>query len=149
MMYSFNVTEQLIMFLRSFAFGMLLSFFRSIIFFLSGLFLKNNNIRVIVSDIIISLFGAFSFFCFLLAFNLGKLRLYILIGIIPGIIIFRLAFGQTLDFIFEKLLCFIRRIAGIIIKPLKFIICKNNVKICKKTHKKSSQHLANKNKNVV
>ena len=148
-MYSFSVTRQLIVFIQSFSMGMILSAVHSAVFFLTGLFTADKKKRYIISDIIFSILMAFMSFCFVLSFNLGSVRFYLILGVLFGVLIYELSFGQTVLFLFEKSLSFLRRIFHSVLCPFIKFFRKIFEKISKKIHKKSSQHIANKKENVV
>lgn len=148
-MYSFSVTRQLIVFIQSFSMGMILSAVHSAVFFLTGLFSADQKKRYIISDIIFSILLAFLSFCFVLSFNLGLVRFYLILGVFFGVLIYELSFGQTVLFIFEKSLSLLRRIFRAGLSPFIKFFRKIFEKISKKMHKKSSQHIAKKKENVV
>lgn len=149
MMYSFSVTRQLIVFIQSVSFGMLSGFSRSVFYFAAGLITLRKKPRYYISDILFGIFMMFSAFCFFLAYNLGTVRFHLIMGIFFGAVIYSLSFGQTVDFIFDKLLVATRKAFCIFMKPIILLYAKINEIICKKTNKKSSERIANKNKNVV
>lgn len=149
MMYSFNVTDQLIVFIYSVSFGILSCAAYSLLNFLFGLIFIHKSIHRYVTDSFFSVLLMISSFCFVLTENLGKVRIYMIIGVAFGVIIYRLTIGSTVNFLTEKLICIFRKIVKTIIRPFIWLYTKYREKISKKTHKKSSECIANKNKNVV
>lgn len=145
MMYSFCVTDQLLMFVRSVAFGILLGTVRSIVFFVCGIFIQRTGMRCMVTDIVFSPILALSAFCFVLAFDLGRLRFYAALGVLFGVFCFVNTFGKTLGFVFDKAAALLSSVVRGIFRPLKAFF----EKIRKKFNKKSPEYIANKNKNVV
>lgn len=148
-MYSFSVTEQLIVFLRSFALGLIFGFLYSLIYFIASLFFNCERLRHIIADIIFSFILLFVSFCFILAFNLGTVRFYLILGVFFGVIIYELSTGQIIDFLFERIKCAVLFVLNPIFSAFKKLFMKINEKICEKTNKKSPECIANKNKNVV
>lgn len=83
MMFSFSVTEQVITFCRSIGFGVLLCVFYSLTDVAVSLFFKGKR-KTQICDVIAAIFGAVAFFCFSLAYNLGKFRFYTFFGAALG-----------------------------------------------------------------
>lgn len=149
MMYSFSVTQQLIVFLRSFALGIIFGLTYSLICFTVSVFIHSERIRHIIADLIFSFLMLFVSFCFVLAFNLGTVRFHLILGVIFGVIIYKLSLGQTTDFLFGRIANCLFCAINPTFLLVKRIFIKINEKICKKTNKKSSECIANKNENVV
>lgn len=148
-MYSFSVTKQLIAFLESFGFGVIIGFSENFTFFLSGLFTRKEKLRYIISDALFSLFLVFSLFCFTVSYNLGVVRFYLVLGSFLGVLIYRLSFGTVISFLFEKALS---AIMTVFFKPFIYPVRRIKEKINIKTHKtdkKSDKCIANKNNDVV
>lgn len=91
-MYSFSITEQLVVFIESIGFGVLLAVGYGAVDVAVSVFLADRKKRV-ACDIIFSLLCAVSLFSFMLAYNLGKLRLYMVLGIVIGLTAYLVAFG--------------------------------------------------------
>ncbi len=148
-MYSFSVTRQLVVFFQSVGFGILLGFADSLFFFIAGLFTLRPFCRRVVSDILFSVFLMFSFFCFILSYNLGTVRFHLLLGIFFGAVIYYCSFGQTVGFLLERAAITARYALCLVLKPFKKILSVFKGKINKKRAKKSDKRIAKKNRNVV
>lgn len=148
-MYSFSVTNQLIVFLESFGFGLIIGLSENIMFCFCGLLTGKEKICYIISDVLLSLFITFSVFCFILSYNLGVVRFYLVLGLFFGIVIYELSFAGIIRLIFEKIFLTCKACITFITKPFSRIISKLNKKICLKTDKKSDKPIANKNNDVV
>lgn len=138
MMYSFSSTLQLEVFLHSVAYGIILGVSESVAYFICGIFISSPEKRHIAADVIFSVFMTFSLFCFCLVTFLGKLRIYMLLGIAFGVVIYFSSFGQVIDFICEKLILSMRWLILSIKKPFCLFFKALKQKNIKKETKKSS-----------
>lgn len=133
-MFSFSITKQLIVFLQSVGFGFLIGIIHLITDFLCS-FLISNKAKTIVSDILFCIMFSVATYCFVLAYNLGKLRLYVALGILFGVILFSLTLGDVLAVMFswvEVLVFKLRnRIVALLKKIKKFFKTKLNKPIAK------------------
>lgn len=148
-MYSFSVTNQLIVFLESFGFGLIIGITENILFCFCGLFTVKEKIRYIISDTLLSLFITVSVFCFILSYNLGVMRFYLVLGLLFGTVIYELSFAGIIKLILDKLFSTFKVCIIFFLKPFLKILSNVNKKIRLETDKKSDKSIANKNNDVV
>lgn len=100
-MFSFSITKQLIVFMQSFGFGFLIGFLHLLTDFICSLLILKKA-KTIVSDVLFCIVFSVAAYCFVLAYNLGKLRLYVVLGILFGVILFSLTLGDVLSGLFSQ-----------------------------------------------
>lgn len=150
-MFSFSITQQLIVFLQSFGFGFLIGIVYSLSDFLFGLILP-EKIKNIVSDVIFCIAFALLLFCFVLAYNLGKLRLYLILGVFLGVVIYAVTMGDIISRVFTLGERIVLRLRNILFSPFRRIVSFLSV-ICKKIRRffetKLNKSIAKENKSSV
>ena len=146
MMYSFSVTEQLIVFLQSFGFGFIVGLLHTVIDFVFTLIMPYKR-KNLAADIMFCLMFAFLFFCFVLAFILGKLRVYILIGVSLGIAVYSLAVGDFMSLILDKIQAVFRKLLHLVFSPCIAVL--KRFKKSGKTTKKINKSIAKENQSGV
>ncbi len=157
MMYSFSITNQLIVFIESIGFGVLLSMSYSVVDIIVSIFTIGKK-KTAICDVIFCLVCAVSLFVFILAYNLGKLRFYIILGIVLGAVAYFTSFGYYTRHICESAVTVIRKSIMLILTPLKRLAAslKNRfittVKNARKKHdkpKKEKKKIKNLNKAIA
>ncbi len=118
MMYSFSITEQLVVFIESVGFGVLLAISYGIIDIITSLFTVGKK-KTVICDIVFCLVCAVSLFGFILAYNLGKIRLYMILGISLGLIAYFTAFGAYVQRIGEIIIGFVHKVFRLILSPVR------------------------------
>lgn len=150
-MYSFSITEQLVVFLQAFGLGFIVGLIQNVFDLIFGLFIRGKP-KKILSDIFFCLTFSFALFCFILAYNLGKLRLYLLIGLCFGVAIYVLSVGEIIAGLFKILEKYINKVIAVVVYPFKIIIkgIKNiAVKNCHFSMKKLNKSIAKEKESVV
>lgn len=145
-MYSFSITEQLVIFIESIGFGVLIAISYGIVNIIVSLFLSGRR-KTVVSDILFSLICAFAVFSFILAFNLGKLRFYMVIGTVTGLVAYTAAFGSYAKQICEGATGCVHKLFSAMFKPVKNLIKRKPKK--EKKPKKMRKALAKEKESVV
>lgn len=144
-MYSFSITEQLVVFIESIGFGVLIAISYGVVNIVVGLFLSGRS-KTVVSDILFSLICAFAVFSFILAFNLGKLRFYMVPGAVIGLVAYTVAFGSYAKQICEGATGCVHRLLSAMFKPVKKLTKRSRKK---KKDKKMRKALAKEKESVV
>ncbi len=150
-MYSFSITKQLIVFLQSFGFGFIIGVVRSVIDLIFGLFLSSKW-KSIISDIVFCIAFAMLLFCFVLAYNLGKLRLYLILGLCFGVIVYSFSLGDLISKVFLYLHNGISTVAAVVSLPFKKLFSYSRIGAQKIRHffeKKLNKAIAKENKSGV
>lgn len=117
MMFSFSATEQVVTFLRSIGFGVLLSAAYSLTDVAVSLFFSGKA-KVKICDVIATVFGAVAFFCFVLAYNLGKFRFYTVFGAGLGLASGFCSFSSYVISFGERLTNALRRGTSAFFRPI-------------------------------
>ena len=120
-MFSFSITKQLIVFLQSFGFGFLIGLVHLVTDFICSLLLPKKA-QTVVSDVLFCIVFSIATYCFVLAYNLGKLRLYVILGILFGVILFSLTLGDVVSGLFlraEGLIVGIRKTIAVKLRKIK------------------------------
>lgn len=150
-MYSFSITEQLVVFLQAFGLGFIVGLIQNVFDLIFGLFIRGKSKKVL-SDIFFCLTFSFVLFCFVLAYNFGKLRLYLLLGLCFGVTIYVFSVGEIISGLFKTLEKCINKGITIAVYPFKVII-KGLKKITAKNRhffmKKLNKSIAKEKESVV
>lgn len=120
-MYSFSITQQLIVFLQSFGFGFIIGIVHGLIDFIFGLFFSPKT-KSIIADTVFCIIFALMLFCFVLAYNLGKLRLYLILGLCFGVVTYSLSLGDLVSKFFQVLTNSISRVVSIVFLPARKLL---------------------------
>ena len=105
----FETLKQSYIFLGCIYFGIILGIFYDITKFIVKL-LKNNKVVQFIFDIIFSVFFVLMFFVCLNIVNFGEFRFFVLISYILGFVIEQKSLGFLVDFCFQKIYNFLRKI---------------------------------------
>ncbi|MBQ6874007.1 MAG: spore cortex biosynthesis protein YabQ [Clostridia bacterium] len=127
-MFSFSITKQLIVFLQALGLGFITGLIYLIMSFIFGIILP-RSCRYAVTDTVFCIWLSLSSFSFVLAYNLGKLRLYIILGIIFGAILFFLTLGDILSRLLTRVETAALRMRNI------FLYCRKKQKNSEKLNK--------------
>ena len=117
-----TITEQSLAFLYSLLLGTLLCAIYDV-FRIIRIAFGGKTLAVFIEDIVFSLASIVITFVFVIAFNNGELRFFVLIGEFLGFVFYYLTFG--------KLTMFFSKAIIKLIKKLIFIICTPFVRLCK------------------
>ncbi len=120
-MYSFSIIEQLVVFLQAFGLGFIVGLIQNVFDLIFGLFIRGKSKKVL-SDIFFCLTFSFVLFCFVLAYNWGKLRLYLLLGLCLGVTIYAFSVGEIISGLFKTLEKYINKGITIASYPFKAMI---------------------------
>lgn len=110
-----TLSEQLSVFVWSCAFGVILGVFYEIFRFarLAGL---NSKLHVYIQDIIFMCICSVLTFLFTVGFNKGKIRFFILLGELLGLLLYRYTIGEFTIKIFKLFLTLIHFVIAVITK---------------------------------
>ncbi|MGN0463874.1 MAG: spore cortex biosynthesis protein YabQ [Acutalibacteraceae bacterium] len=154
-MYSFSITEQLVVFIESVGFGVLLGASYSIVDLAVSIFTVGRK-KTVICDSIFSGLCAVALFCFILAYNLGKFRLYMSVGILVGVVVYFVSFGSYAQKLCSFILGGVHRFMSFVFTPLKRFFSwirrraeRTFKNLKQKKAKKSAKPIANKNESVV
>lgn len=148
MMFSFSATQQLIVFAESFGFGFIAGMAYYLIYFSVSAFSASER-KAYYADGLFVLFFSFAIFVFLLAFNLGKPRLYVLWGIFLGSVVFRLSLGDSIKKLSDRTGVFLKEKRKAVYGKIKSEIYKIKTKKVKKIEKKRTKTIAKDSNDVV
>lgn len=98
-----NTPRQLELFVYSLIFGVLLGVLYDVFRIFRLIFFK-NKVAVIFQDILFWIIAGFSAFLFFLATNFGHIRIYMLLGMLIGALVYYLTIGR-LVFLLVKSVC--------------------------------------------
>lgn len=153
-MWEINNITQSTAFLWSVLLGCALSVVYDI-FRLDRMIFKRSVFTVALEDILFWVISAFSVFCLMLLTTNGQIRVFVLIGVFIGFIIFRLTFSRFIDLLALPLKKVIRAIKKMYLKTIKklakgdriFIVFKDFLKKCfkKPKNKQNSNKKTQKN----
>ena len=146
-MYSFSITEQFIVFLESFGFGFAEGLFYSAVNFIVGLFVFTKK-KIIITDIVFSVMNCFLLFCFILAFNMGRVRFHLILGILLGVLVYFFSLHAVLSRISDKFSAAMKRVFTLIFLPMKKVIGLIN-KIFHKISSKLRKPIAKNEEDIV
>ena len=146
-MYSFSITEQFIVFLESFGFGFMEGLCYSAVNFIVGLFVFSKK-KIIITDAVFSVLNCFLLFCFILTFNLGKVRFHLILGILLGVLVYFLSVEELLLKISNGVSSAMRRFFIIVFFPIKKLTDLIN-KIFKKISYKFMKPIAKEDEDIV
>lgn len=144
-MYSFSITDQLVVFVESVGFGVLLGVAYSVVDIAVSVVAEGRK-KTVACDVIFCPLCAVALFSFILAYNLGKLRFYMVLGILLGLAVYFVAFGSYAQRLCEIVTGLVRRAFRFIFKPLKALFLKLRSR-SERTAKKRKQRRKPRRKN--
>lgn len=161
MMFSLSVTQQVTVFARSMGLGVIIA-----AFYISSRIVVSafaaGKARNIICDCLSCVFGAIALFAFVLCYNLGTLRAYILLGATLGIIATVVFFEKYTEAACERINRISTRCVAVLARPVRRILHfpkrlrdgarkkeENPNKNKKKISKKLSKTIAKRNNDVV
>ncbi len=156
-MYSFSITDQLVVFIESVGFGVLLGVTYSVVDVAASVFFEGRR-KIIACDIAFCPLCAVALFSFILAYNLGKLRFYMVLGILLGLAVYFVAFGSYAQSACEFITRLVHRAFALSVRPFKRMFLKLRSKLArtekkeknkKKKFKNLRKSIANENESVV
>lgn len=147
-MYSVPQSEQLTCFLFSLGMGFLLGILYDVLRAIRLSFTKSKIALIIFDVLYFVLFGILTFL-FILAFNKGEVRFYIIAGELLGAFFYYIAFGIAVIKFTDKVVIFLQKVRSVILKAITFpfrllkrlLLCilKPFFKLLQKTEKKSAK----------
>lgn len=132
-----TLTHQLSVFIWSCFFGVCLGALY-ILFRVFRLIIKHNRFFIFAEDFLFMTLSGVLTFLFCIGFNRGEVRIYIVLGVLIGALLFVNTLGKAVVIAVTFLLKFLLRVLSIILKPFKPLIQKLRRK-CHKKRKKVSK----------